>query len=111
MNDVQIILSQLRQRGWTLAAIGDELEVPANTIRKWSAGMHYPANAPAVKAALKQLSKKRALKVHRTDRRTSGQGEPPYPVPSARGIYKHLAPDGGVVDEFLRERRIEAARE
>lgn len=55
MNDVQVALRKLRESGWTLAAIGGELGIPANTVRKWSAGIRYPANSSLVKHYLEEL--------------------------------------------------------
>lgn len=114
VNDVQKTLVRLRERGWTLAAIGRELGVPANTVRKWSAGLRYPANAAAVKASLVRLSKR---KVHDKARQQppAGKGKGPENLsPEVRaglGLFKDLAPGRSAVDELIRERRREAARE
>lgn len=102
MNDVQMALEQLRQKGWTLAAIGDELEVPANTIRKWSAGMHYPANGPVVRAALKNLlarkrvpKKRRFLPAHRSplDRHGELSIKLNLKDPSIKDVWKGYDPE------------------
>ena len=55
MNDIQMELAQLREKGWTLLAVASSLGVPYGTVKKWSAGMRYPANASLVRAALKRL--------------------------------------------------------
>jgi hypothetical protein len=48
MNEIQEVLEQLKQNGWTLAAIADELGVHYNTVQRWDAGTRSPANARAV---------------------------------------------------------------
>ena len=119
MNDVQKALAQLREKGWTLASIGDELDIPPNTVRKWSAGMHYPANAPAVKASLgKLLVRKRVPKQRGKARSVRAKDAPMYDpqhlkeaIRKGRGMLKHLTRGESVVDEFLSERRAEASRE
>ena len=48
MNEVQERIEALRQKGWTLAAIADELEVTADAVGKWQGGDRYPENAKGV---------------------------------------------------------------
>jgi len=60
MNDIQSRLAELQEKGWTLAAIADELEVTVNAVEKWKAGNRYPSNAKAVLTLLDQL----ALRTH-----------------------------------------------
>ena len=60
MNDIQIKIKELQEKGWTLAAIADELEVTVNAVEKWKAGNRYPSNAKAVLTLLDQL----ALRTH-----------------------------------------------
>lgn len=55
MNDVQAKIAELHTKGWTLAAIADELEVTVNAVEKWKAGDRYPTNAKAVLALLQTL--------------------------------------------------------
>ena len=78
VNDVQELLSRLREKGWMLASVADAIGLPANTVRKWSAGgvtTRYPANAPLAKAALEQLlDRKRIPKKRRYTKKT-----PPAP--------------------------------
>lgn len=59
-NDVQEILKELREKGWTLAAIADAIGSPHITVRKWWAGT-YPENAPAVRFLLKSLLARRRI--------------------------------------------------
>ncbi len=72
MNDVQETLDDLLGKGWTLAAIADEMEVAANTVVRWNSGVRYPANAAAVKVILGQLQLKR-----RTPKRKRYTKKPP----------------------------------
>ena len=55
MNEVQTKIAELQQKGWTLAALADELGVTVNAVEKWKAGDRYPRNAKAVLALLNQL--------------------------------------------------------
>ena len=61
MDDVQRVLGELKGKGWTLAAIGDALGIPPNTVRKWSAGLRHPANAPIVVDAMKRLADRKRV--------------------------------------------------
>jgi len=56
MNDVQAKLAQLQAKGWTVAALADELDVTHNAVEKWKAGDRYPANAKPVLALLAILA-------------------------------------------------------
>ena len=47
MNDIQVKLALLQKRGWTLAAIADELAVSHNAVEKWKAGDRNPTNGKA----------------------------------------------------------------
>ena len=61
MTDVQGTITALRQKGWTLAALADELEVDYDTVARWERGTRSPANAVGVKMALAQLMKRRRI--------------------------------------------------
>ena len=66
MNDIQIKIKELQERGWTLAALADELGVTVNAIEKWKAGARYPSNVKAVLTLLAQLTlRKRVPKQRR----------------------------------------------
>ncbi len=68
MNDVQAKIVELEARGWTLAALADELEVTHNAVEKWKAGDRHPANAKAVLAMLNEIAKRKAPKKRRYHR-------------------------------------------
>jgi len=61
MNNIQAKLAELEEKGWTLTAIADELEISHNAVEKWKAGDRYPRNAKAVLIVLDQLSKRKRI--------------------------------------------------
>ncbi len=60
-NPIQIKLAILQEKGWTLAALADELEQRVNTLEKWKAGDRNPANEKAVLAMLGRLEKRKRI--------------------------------------------------
>ena len=60
-NPVQIRLDVLQGKGWTLAALADEIEQKINTLEKWKAGQRNPANEKAVLAMLERLEKRKRI--------------------------------------------------
>ncbi|MGA2158859.1 MAG: helix-turn-helix domain-containing protein [Dehalococcoidia bacterium] len=64
--EIQTKITQLTKKGWTLAAIADELGVKPDTVENWKAGRRSPTNAKAISAMLdKVLEKKRIPKKKR----------------------------------------------
>ena len=61
INDVQQTFVALRDRGWTLAAIADEVGVSRRTVYRWLSGESYPQRAKAVMVALDHLMKGRGI--------------------------------------------------
>jgi len=61
MNDVQEKIAELQLRGWTLAALADELGNSVNAVEKWKAGDRYPANVASVLLAMDVLAKRRRV--------------------------------------------------
>ena len=61
MNSVQLSLTNLRIKGWTLAAIADELEVTKNAVEKWNAGDRTPANRKSTLEHLDRLLQRRRV--------------------------------------------------
>ena len=61
MNDIQTKLVQLQAKGWTLAALADELDITRNGVEKWKAGDRYPANAKSVLALLDRLAMQKRI--------------------------------------------------
>ena len=60
-NPIQVKLSVLQEKGWTLAALADELEQRVNTLEKWKAGDRNPANEKAVLAMLERLERRKRI--------------------------------------------------
>ena len=61
MNAVRERLADLEGKGWSLAAIADELEVSYNAAQKWKAGDRYPSNAKAVLQVLDVLCRRKRV--------------------------------------------------
>jgi transposase-like protein len=65
-NEIQLRIVQLVEKGWTLAAIADELGVTSDTVELWKAGKRNPTNAKGVLLMLNRvLNKKRIPKKKR----------------------------------------------
>lgn len=60
-NPIQGKLATLQNKGWTLAALADELEQTVNTLEKWKAGDRNPANEKAVITVLETLEKRKRI--------------------------------------------------
>ena len=58
---IQIKLAVLQKKGWTLAALADELEQTVNTLEKWKAGDRNPANEKAVLTMLERVEKRKRI--------------------------------------------------
>jgi transcriptional regulator with XRE-family HTH domain len=65
MNDIQLGVLHLKELGWTLAAIADELGVTPNAVEKWKAGDRKPHSEKAILIRLEQLGKKKPPKQRR----------------------------------------------
>ena len=59
MNDVQLKLGELKEQGWSLAALADELGMHWNTVNRWDKGTRYPDNPRPVVMALDALTKRK----------------------------------------------------
>ena len=55
MNPVQKTLAELQEKGWSLAAIADEIDVSYNAVQKWKAGDRQPSNSKLVAQGLETL--------------------------------------------------------
>jgi hypothetical protein len=69
MTEVQELITQLRAKGWTVAAISEELGVDYYTVYKWEKGIHEPSNAGAVLRVLRQLLQQRRIPKRRRVKR------------------------------------------
>jgi transcriptional regulator with XRE-family HTH domain len=61
LNDMQTRISQLQEKGWTLAAIADELGATPNAVEKWKAGERYPRLGKPALDSLDQLLKRKRI--------------------------------------------------
>ncbi len=55
MNEIQAKIAQLQEKGWTLAAIADELGVTSDTVEHWRAGRRNATNAKGMLIILDEL--------------------------------------------------------
>ena len=61
MNDVQIKLLELKDRGWTMRAIADELAVSHITVYRWQKGIRKAENSRSVVHMLDTLIKRKRI--------------------------------------------------
>ena len=74
MSDAQRVLGELKAKGWTIAAIADEMDVHRETVANWDTARHPPANAKVVVMALESL-----LRRQRVPKRRRYTKSPPTP--------------------------------
>ena len=65
---VRALIAQLREKGWTMAAIADELGVASDTVYRWKDGSRSPTNAVAVVSVLNGLLQRRRIPKRQTSR-------------------------------------------
>ncbi len=63
MNDIQGIIAQLEEKGWSLIAIAesDELKTHRNTVGMWKSGARYPRPDKPILDALNRLLKRNRI--------------------------------------------------
>ena len=61
MDEIQHKIVRLQEKGWTLAALADELGVTVNAVEKWKVGHRNPSNLKAVLNLLDQLDKRKRI--------------------------------------------------
>ena len=61
MGEIKNKIEKLREKGWTLSAISDELGVDRETAYGWIARGHSPSNTKLVNLALDGLLKKNRI--------------------------------------------------
>ena len=61
MNDIQEKLAELQGKGWTLAAIADELGVTNSAVEKWKSGARYPGAPRPYLLVFEQLSARKRI--------------------------------------------------
>jgi hypothetical protein len=76
MTETQALLTILRAKGWSIAAIADDLKVNYYTIYRWELGMTSPSNpAPVCRMLWDMLLKDEVPKKRRFKKRPA----PPTP--------------------------------
>ena len=78
MNEVQTCLTNLRDKGWTLAAIADELGVTINAVEKWKAGDRHASNVKPILESLERLTKRKRVPKQRRYTKGGGREEGAY---------------------------------
>lgn len=68
MNAVQERSADLDEKGWSLAAIADEMGLAYNAVQKWKAGDRQPSNAQSVYRDLDSLLKRKRIPKRRRAR-------------------------------------------
>ena len=61
MDEIKQVLSEFTNKGWTVAAIADELGVHRQTLFGWKAGKHRPANLKIALRALQRLTTRKRI--------------------------------------------------
>jgi transcriptional regulator with XRE-family HTH domain len=61
MSEVQELIAELQKKGWTLAAIADELGVDDASVYRWLRGLRSPANVVGVLVILRGLLQQRRI--------------------------------------------------
>ena len=61
MEEVKNKIEKLREKGWTLSAISDELGVDRETAYGWISRAHSPSNTKLVNLALDELLKRNRI--------------------------------------------------
>ncbi len=69
MSEVQELLSALKAKGWTYAAIADEIGVTSDAVEKWKGGLRQPSNRKITSIALTALLEKKHVPKQRRYRK------------------------------------------
>ena len=61
MNDVQTLIKQLEDKGWTLAALADEMGLSSVTVNRWKAGARIPQTEVSIRFHLTALLERKRV--------------------------------------------------
>jgi Homeodomain-like domain len=61
MEEIKKMIEELLARGWTTAALSDELGVSRDTVYRWRSGRHPPENPKLVALGLSRLMHRRRI--------------------------------------------------
>lgn len=76
-SEIQLKIAELIDKGWTLAAIADELGITSDTVELWRAGKRNPTNAKAVLLMLDKVLKKKRIPKQKRYAKGSRRGHKP----------------------------------
>jgi hypothetical protein len=76
MDEIQGMIEELLSRGWTIAALSDELGVSRDSMSRWRAGENPPQNPKLVTMGLEGLLRRRRIPKRK---RYRGKRNPPAP--------------------------------
>ena len=76
MNEVQKRLAALQEKGWTLAAIADELELTPNAVQKWKYGERTRVSKATLDALDRLMQRRQVPKKRRYRKGTREVGLP-----------------------------------
>jgi len=65
MDGLQTKLAELKDKGWTYAAIADELGLTSDAVEKWKSGNRKPHGLKTILIRLEQIGKKKPPKQRR----------------------------------------------
>lgn len=77
MDEVVKLLTELEAKGWTQAAIADELGTAPDTLRRWKSGTQNIRHTKAIALQLEGLLKRRNIPKKRRYEPGSRQQNPP----------------------------------
>jgi len=61
MNEVQLAIAKLQEKGWTVAALADKLDQSISTVEKWKSGERNPANSKSVIEMMHHIAKQKRV--------------------------------------------------
>lgn len=61
MNDIQSKIQELQYKGWTLAALADEVGQSLSSVEKWKSGERYPASSKAILNLMDDIAKRKRV--------------------------------------------------
>ena len=65
MEQIERAIADLQEKGWTIAAIADAVDVRWYTVQRWAKGVMRPANPTLTLAALQGLAKRNRVPARR----------------------------------------------
>ena len=106
-NEVQAKLTELQQKGWTLASIAREIGQAIRTVESWNQGKRSPANLQSVLASLDGLLKRKRIPKKKHYKLSLGQqveanGKAPGDYEGREGIITDIRLGGRTIQYGVR---------